>query len=961
MRAFLLCLCVFSSAIVFGQPAIQWAKSIGGTLNEASYALAATSDGGYIVAGESGSINGDVTVNHGQLDGWVVKLTATGSVQWQKSFGGSGMDVFKSVSQTKDGGYIVAGYSDSKGGTVNSNGGILDYWVVKLTGTGVLQWQKTYGGSANDDATSISETPDGGYIVGGSTLSFDGDAAGNHGMRDALIIKLANNGNIQWKEVMGGGSFDNVNAVKPLVSGGYICAGSSNSLTNGWLIRLDNNGTIVWQKEYSNGGGRDYLNSISIAADGGFIAAGVSGLVKHPGAAYDEDAWIIKTDSSGNLQWQKKYGGSGSDYATAAYSTNDGNYVFSGYTSSTDGDVVGSYGSYESWIVKLTPLGDIVWQKTLGGNSGYQASSYSLQAADKGYVLTGYTSSDGGDVSGFHGPEGIYDMWVVKLATDSARFINITASPSDSICAGTPVTFTALSSGGIYQWQKNHTNVGTNSPTYKDSALQNGDTVLCILTTNDTIITSNVIGITVATPAISIIGPSIQCAGKTATYKATATLAGHPISYQWVKNNINVGINSNLYTDSLIQDKDSIWCTIVSDVGCTAGAGFTSNKIVVKALAYGAVTATVTYNPHNYKLCFPGDTTSVTFHAVGEYGGANPSFQWVLNNRVVGTDTSFYTATGVKAGDKIYCRYTSSQKCVTGDVHTVISNKVTLTTKATLTPSITIMQTPDTAVCAGIKVRFKVGGITGGGENPIYQWIKNNVPVGDNTDTYYDSTLANNDSVWCKMISHHPCLAGPSAVLSNKKKVKIDNALPPTPSVISGPSTVTVNQANIYYSVSPQSNVTYLWSIPADASFVTDKHNSSVTVNWGSTAGNIIAQTRNGCGYSAKRVLAVNIVSSLVNADENSQAITATGKASIYPNPAKNFATVSFMATQAGKYMVQITDANGRILQVKEANAVKGRNTISINVSGYAKGSYFVRLSNKDGKQQATFTLVVAK
>ena len=165
-------------------PVIEWQKSFGGSGLDAANSIQQTSDGGYIVAGASFSSNGDVTENHGSSDSadfWIVKLTNAGELEWQRPLGGSDYDGANSIQQTSDGGYIVAGGSGSEDGDVTGLHGRYDFWIVKLTSTGVIQWQRALGGRDDDEANSIQQTRDGGYIVAGESNSRDGDVRGNHG------------------------------------------------------------------------------------------------------------------------------------------------------------------------------------------------------------------------------------------------------------------------------------------------------------------------------------------------------------------------------------------------------------------------------------------------------------------------------------------------------------------------------------------------------------------------------------------------------------------------------------------------------------------------------------------------------------------------------------------------------------------------------------------------------------
>jgi hypothetical protein len=414
-------------------PNIQWQKTLGGTDFDGATCIQQTSDGGYIVAGTTVCNDGDVTGNYGENDVWVVKLNATGVIVWQKALGGTLSDYANSIQQTSDGGYIVAGSTQSNNGDVtgNHNTGYDDVWVVKLNTTGAIVWQKTLGGTDHDIGKSIKQTSDGGYIVAGFTYSNDGDVNGNHSVfYDCWIIKLNSIGEIIWQKTLGGTNDDIASEIQQTSDGGYIIAGLTAS-NNGdvtqqqgifdcWVVKLNSIGEIIWQKTYG-GTDQDSATSIQQTLDGGYIVAGntYSSDGDVSGNHGDLDVWIIKINALGTIVWQKALGGTGTDYASSIQQRLDGSYIVAGYTYSNNGDVSGNHTTDNSlndyWVIKLNADGTIVWQKTLGGTDGDFATSIQL-TSDNGYILAGTTGSNDGDVTGNHGNG---DYWVVKLTTDN--------------------------------------------------------------------------------------------------------------------------------------------------------------------------------------------------------------------------------------------------------------------------------------------------------------------------------------------------------------------------------------------------------------------------------------------------------------------------------------------------------------------------------------------------------------
>jgi len=353
--------------LVAQAPDMEWQKSFGGSGIEEASGVQQTTDGGYIIVGFTQSNNANVTGNHGGKDVWIIKVDVTGNLQWQKALGGSGNDEAFNVQQTSDGGYIFAGYTSSVNGNVTGNHGNDDAWVVKLDANGNIQWQKALGGTLQDRAADIRIAADGGYIIAGFTMSNDGDVTLNHGWCDVWIVKLNSEGNKQWDKTLGGTYCDVLNCIDLTSDGGFIISGNTNS------------------EDGDVNGGNSSINNY--------------------------DIWAAKLDASGTIQWQKTLGGSDLENAYSIQQTPDGGYFTMGFTASGDGDVTGYHGNGDMWAIKLNASGNIEWQKALGGSLidyGYSA----LLTADGGYILGGFTGANDGDVVGNHGN---CDFWILKL------------------------------------------------------------------------------------------------------------------------------------------------------------------------------------------------------------------------------------------------------------------------------------------------------------------------------------------------------------------------------------------------------------------------------------------------------------------------------------------------------------------------------------------------------------------
>lgn len=228
---------------------LLWQKSLGGSLQERAYSVQATSDDGFIMAGITESSDGDVTQQHGAEDGWLVKLNSNGNLEWKITYGGIDNDGVRCIRQTSDNGYIFTGYSGSNSGDVTGNHGAYDYWTVRTDATGNIMWQKSLGGSGDDEALAVNETAEGGFIMAGNSISTDGDVTGNHGSQDYWLVKLSDEGSIDWQGSYGGTDFDNATSLQETADHGFIVGGTSSSINGDvsgnhgyddiWIVRLE--------------------------------------------------------------------------------------------------------------------------------------------------------------------------------------------------------------------------------------------------------------------------------------------------------------------------------------------------------------------------------------------------------------------------------------------------------------------------------------------------------------------------------------------------------------------------------------------------------------------------------------------------------------------------------------------------------------------------------------------------
>jgi hypothetical protein len=451
MKKYLLYPFLLFSITFSAQPIIEWQKSIGGSAHDSARNIIQTTDGGYVLSLITNSNDGDISGNHGSSDIAVLKMSAAGTIEWQKSYGGTNGDSINKIRQTSDGGYILIGSSSSNDGDATVNHGFSDYWVVKLTSLGVIEWQKSFGGSNYDSGEDIRQTLDGGYIVAGTSSSNNGDVSGNHGYSDYWIIKLTNTGTISWQKSFGSTSSEAAWAIIQTSDGGYLVNGDTQG-NNGdvtgfhgefdyWVVKLTSIGVIEWQKSL---GGTSWDTGTSIIQDnaGNYIVVGYSSSNNgnitntHGGG----DGWVIKLDTAGNILWDKGFGGTGSDFIFNVQLAPDGSYLFCGDSTSNNGQASnnhgGNSGGLDYWVVKSTTSGDFVWGKLLGG-TGEDTSVCVIPTLDGGYMVSGYTDSTNGDITATHGQR---EGWIVKLYseltiddTELEKSIRLYPNPSNTV------------------------------------------------------------------------------------------------------------------------------------------------------------------------------------------------------------------------------------------------------------------------------------------------------------------------------------------------------------------------------------------------------------------------------------------------------------------------------------------------------------------------------------------------
>jgi len=406
----------------------EWVKTFGGSKNEQAKSIVKTDDGGYAVLGFTQSNDGDVSDKPGvSFDYWLMKFGANDELQWDKTYGGTLDDKGTKLIQTQDGGYVIVGYSQSNDEDATQNAGSHDFWMVKLNSSGTVLWEKSLGYVGLDKALSVIQVSDGGYVVTGIIDVTASGGAGNskavmHAGGDFWAVKLNANGDTLWTKYFGGGLSEIPNDLIETQDNGFILVGTSDSadvdISNNkggydfWLVKIDANGVLVWEKSFG-GSEIDEAYAITATEDGNYVVVGDTRSVnvdvsQNSGSA---DLWLIKITPSGNLIWEKTFGGISFDAGRSVAKTEDNGFLIAGSSRSVEGNLTVNNGQNDAWVMKVSSSGVLEWQKTVGG-SQIDFAYGAVELNDKKVVLVGESSSSDFDIIE---NKGFTDLLIAKI------------------------------------------------------------------------------------------------------------------------------------------------------------------------------------------------------------------------------------------------------------------------------------------------------------------------------------------------------------------------------------------------------------------------------------------------------------------------------------------------------------------------------------------------------------------
>lgn len=412
---------------------LEWFKRYGGAEGDDATALSLTADGGYVISG--------TTATYGYYDAWVIKTDDSGNEQWDRTFSTAvSYDTFLSIQQTRDGGYVMTGYTDTQdkmgyqmwavkltpntyyvdwmsqfgdkelmdsfesviqtaekdyvaaGYTQASSEDLADFWIVRADSVGGLKWESTFGGPKTDRCFEVAQAADNGFVLVGYTNSFG--AGGD----DIWVVKTDARGDLVWDKPIGGSDNERAYSVDRTKDGGFIIVGETSSYGAGsydiWLIKMNSAGEMAWEKTIGTAE-REGAYAVRETSDNGFIIAGYR--IHNPS---NNNAWLVKTDEVGSVVWDREFGGAEWDGIQSVEETPDGGYIAVGST-----DTYVTTGLSAAWIIKTNAKGEEQWSTAIEGWAWDYAESVK-PTDDGGCIFAGYTYSFS---------VGEYDLWLVKM------------------------------------------------------------------------------------------------------------------------------------------------------------------------------------------------------------------------------------------------------------------------------------------------------------------------------------------------------------------------------------------------------------------------------------------------------------------------------------------------------------------------------------------------------------------
>lgn len=710
--------------------------SFGGSYDDELYSIQRTSDAGYIATGRTKSYG------ENNYDLFLIKADKTGNILWQKNYGGAREDEGYSVEETADGDYIVAGRTRSYGS------GMYDVWLMKVDPSGEKTWDKAFGGALDDEANSIKQTIDGGFIIVGNTKSF------GSGMYDVWLLKIDQFGGKIWDKTIGATRDDMGDSIQETRDGGFVVAGTTGSWGDGdadaLLIKIDSNGNEQWKKTF--GGPRSERNpwsrgwSVQQTSDDGFAMLGSTNSFGSGGY----DIWFIKTDANGDKIADKIYGGAYDEEGGYLVETREGHHILIGSTRS-----FGS-GGFDAWLIMTDQNGEKIWDQTFG--SKLDDKGYSVIQTDDGSSVfagktTPYIAQTTRRKSACYGdcqqqePATYYDGWLVAIRSAHPM---IEIQPADySACEDQEARFNVVATGNrpiSYQWSKNGSQIaGATTDTYIIPAAKLADAGSYRVRVSNACgsIESNPAVLAVSSKPVVELEPldKVACDGSEVVLNAQAS-GTEPLNYQWKKNGENItGANTNRYLiSSILPADEGDYSLAVSNICGVAESG--AVHISVRSRPK------ILVQPISQTIC----TGSPVSFEVQVAGNESYTYQWQKDGlNITAANAAVLSISAANSTDQgNYSIIIGSDLC-----GWIQSDKAKLSIRSM--PMITGLHLPASKkVCEGSEIAL-VADVNG--SDPVtIQWMKDGLQIpGANIDSFVIGNATRNDSGSYSLIVSNDC------------------------------------------------------------------------------------------------------------------------------------------------------------------------------------------------------------
>lgn len=778
-------LLVFRLPVSGQAPGVSWQKLFSGNEGDYSNKALVTSDGGSLVVGYTEFGGRDFRGYHGTTftnDILVIKLSSDGSIDWQRCFGGQSVDIGVSAAETADG-YLIFGYTASIDCNVPESRGGVDFYLAKITRDGDLIWQKRYGGEKHEYGNAMAVDNSGNIYMVGNSESVGGDLTGNKGDRDCWILKVSSTGDIIWQKSFGGTGEDGLKSVCVTNDGSVMVAGYTQHVsgdfsggkggTDAIVARLSAaSGDVTWIKLFG-GAAYDMFNSIVPAENNSFVIGGtsaskdgdLSGLPTHP---FGIDAWLVNINSTGIIQWKKIFSGEFNDHIQQLVLAPNGSIVGSGYRSISPASVC-SYGYNGGlWFFRMSSKGDLLWERIFPSN--YYEGFASVDIANDFSVFIAATANSP-DVPGYYGNTSgvnstVGDTWAIKLQAETLTMpfyppkFEIDKSTA-VICSGqaATITTTAVNTGSRpqYSWKRNGVEMpGIYSTSLTAADFRNGEVISCTISSGancETAAFSITDQVTISfkgqtiQPVVNIFASSeYVCGCSEIKFTATRVNGGSKSSFQWLKNGIPVGYDLHEYISGDLKDGDIITCRYTDKEACISGPGYAESNVIQMKGNGAAQPATVAIVALPQSPCIGSPVTIV---AKTTNAGANPAFEWKKNSQPLALMNDTIVLTDLKETDIITCTLKPDISSGCTDGNAVNSNELKISFSSGITPAVQLETATDT-VCENSAVTIKAIA-KDAGANPQYKWFLNGIAVGTNSETIVLNAVNDLDRISCRI------------------------------------------------------------------------------------------------------------------------------------------------------------------------------------------------------------------